>query len=100
MFTAAPRGRTFATRTLPACSSTIFFTMANPSHAIVEFTWKWEPNQLGEAFDASGPLVKSFNTWERGTLIQKYAADFYHANPVRTTVTLAKVGKGWQIAAE
>jgi hypothetical protein len=75
-------------------------TMANPSHAIVEFTWKWEPNQLGEAFDASGPLVKSFNTWERGTLIQKYNADFYHASPVRTTVTLAKVGKSWAIAAE
>ncbi len=75
-------------------------TMANPSHAIVEFTWKWEPNQLGEVFDASGPLVKSFNTWERGTLIQKYDVNFYHANPVTTTVTLAKVGKSWEIATE
>jgi hypothetical protein len=75
-------------------------TMINPSQATVDFTWKWEPNQLGEVFDASGPLVKSFNTWERGTLIQKYDANFYHANPVRTTVTLAKVGKSWQIAAE
>jgi hypothetical protein len=75
-------------------------TMANPSHAIVEFTWKWEPNQLGEVFDASGPLVKSFNTWERGTLIQKYDVNFYHSNPVTTTLTLAKVGKSWEIAAE
>ena len=75
-------------------------TMVNPSQAIVEFTWKWDPNQLGEVFDASGPLVKSFNTWERGTLIQKYEANFYHANPVRTTVALAKAGKRWEIAAE
>jgi hypothetical protein len=75
-------------------------TMINPSRAIVDFTWKWEPNQLGEVFDASGPLVKSFNTWERGTLIQKYGANFYHANPSRTTLALAKVGKRWEIAAE
>ncbi len=74
-------------------------TMTNPSHAIVDFIWKWEPNQLGEAFDASGPLVKSFNTWERGALIDKYGANFYHADPVKTTLTLAKVGKRWEIAA-
>jgi hypothetical protein len=75
-------------------------TMTDPSHATVDFTWKWEPNQLGEVFDASGPLVKSFNTWERGTLIEKYGANFYHANPTRTTLALAKVGKRWEIAAE
>jgi hypothetical protein len=75
-------------------------TMINPSHAIVDFTWKWEPNQLGEMFDASGPLVKGFNTWERGTLIQKYGANFYHAGPARTTLALEKVGKHWEIAAE
>jgi hypothetical protein len=75
-------------------------TMINPSRAIVDFTWKWEPNQLGEVFDASGPLVKSFNTWERGALIGKYGASFYHANPTKTTLALAKVGKRWEIAAE
>jgi hypothetical protein len=75
-------------------------TMINPSHAIVAFTWKWEPNQLGEIFDASGPLVKSFNTWERGALIDKYGANFYHANPARATLALEKVGKHWEIAAE
>jgi hypothetical protein len=74
--------------------------MINPSHAIVDFTWKWEPNQLGEVFDASGPMVKSFNTWERGALIEKYGANFYHANPAKTTLALAKVGKRWEIAAE
>jgi hypothetical protein len=75
-------------------------TMINPSHAIVDFTWKWEPNQLGEIFDASSPLVKSFNTWERGALIQKYGVNFYHANQARTTLALAKVGKRWEIAAQ
>lgn len=75
-------------------------TMINPSRAIVDFTWKWEANRLGEVFDASGPLVKSFNTWERGALIQKYGANFYHANPARTTLVLAKVGKRWEVAAE
>jgi hypothetical protein len=75
-------------------------TMINPNLAMVAFTWKWEPNQLGEIFDASGPLVKSFNTWERGTLIEKYGANFYHAEPTSTTLTLAKAGKHWQIATE
>ncbi|MGZ4731632.1 MAG: hypothetical protein ACXVZH_05770, partial [Terriglobales bacterium] len=70
------------------------------SHAVVDFTWTWQPNQLGEMFDASGPLVKSFNTWERGALIEKYGANFYHSEPVKTTLALEKVGKGWQIAAE
>jgi hypothetical protein len=36
-------------------------TMLGPDVAKVEFTWKWAPNTLGEAFDASGPIVKSFN---------------------------------------
>ena len=75
-------------------------TMINPNRAIVDFTWKWEPNPLGESFDASGPLVKSFNTWERGALIDKYGVNFYHAAPTSTTLTLAKVGKRWQIATE
>jgi len=75
-------------------------TMINPNRAIVDFTWKWEPNQLGELFDASGPLVKSFNTWERGALIEKYGVDFYHAEPASTTLALAKVGHRWQIATE
>ncbi len=75
-------------------------TMTDPGHATVDFTWKWEPNQLGEVFEASGPLVKSFNTWERGALIDKYGANFYRGDPTRTTLVLAKVGKHWEIAAE
>lgn len=75
-------------------------TMVNPSRATVEFSWKWEPNELGEIFDAAGPLVKSFNTWERATLIEKYEAGFYHANPTRAALILVKTDKGWQVAVD
>jgi hypothetical protein len=72
----------------------------NPTHAVVEFTWQWEPNRLGKAFDASGTLVKSFNTWDRATLIQKYSANFYHGEPTKAVLALVKTDKGWQIGEE
>jgi len=71
-----------------------------PTRALVEYTWKWAPNQLGDVFEASGPLVQSFSTWERGTLIQKYGVDFYHAAPTRVVLALMKTDKGWQVATE
>jgi hypothetical protein len=75
--------------------------MLSPSAAIVQYTWKWEPNQLGQSFDASGNLMKGFNTWDRSTLIQKYGADFYNAAPANVTVKIVNSGKkGWQIATE
>jgi hypothetical protein len=66
--------------------------------AIVGYVWKWTPNQLAEVFDAGGPLVKSFNTWDRQTLINKYEADFYHGDPTRSTLALARNGKEWKVA--
>ncbi len=72
-------------------------TMQSPTRAVVVFSWKWEPNRLGEIFEASGPLVQSFNTWERQTLIQKYGADFYHARPTKVALTVTKTDNGWQI---
>lgn len=72
----------------------------SPSRFEVEYTWKWKPNQLGEAFDASGELLKQFNLWERSTLIKDYGADFYHAAPSKVTVVLVKGDKGWKIANE
>ncbi len=75
-------------------------TMNGPTHATVDFTWKWEPNKLGNLFDASGSMVKSFSTWDRATLIQKYGASFYHGEPTRTTLALAKTDRGWQVATE
>ncbi len=75
-------------------------TMKTPTIAVVEYSWKWEPNKIGEMFDASGSLVKSFNTWDRATLIQKYGANFYHAEPAKAVVTLVRGDKGWQVATE
>lgn len=75
-------------------------TMKSPAVAQVEYKWKWEPNKIGEMFDASGSLVKSFNTWDRATLIQKYGANFYHAEPTAASVTLVHADKGWQVATE
>jgi hypothetical protein len=75
-------------------------TMNSPERATVEFSWKWEPNKLGNLLDASGSLVKSFNTWDRATLIDKYGANFYHAEPTKLAMVLVKTPKGWQVATE
>jgi len=74
--------------------------MISPTRATVDVTWKWSTNQLGELLDAAGPTVKSFNTWDRATLIQKHGANFYHDAPTKVTLALDKTDKGWQIATE
>lgn len=75
-------------------------TMLSPSKATVEYSWKWQTTKGGELFDAAGPAVKAFNTWDRSTLIDKYGANFYHAAPVKVTVLLVKGAKGWEISNE
>ncbi len=74
--------------------------MQNPAYATVNITWSWNTTAMGELFDAAGPMVKSFSTYDRGTLIQKHGAAFYHGPPTEVTLALAKTDKGWQIAAE
>ncbi len=74
--------------------------MNGVNNATVEYTWKWQPNQFGDVFDAGGPLVRSFNLWERETLINKYEADFYHANATKSTLTLVRSGGEWKISAQ
>ncbi len=76
-------------------------TMNSPTRATIAYSWKWEPNRLGNLFDASGSLVKSFNTWERATLIDKYGADFYHGDPTKVQIVLTKPDRGpWQPAVD
>jgi hypothetical protein len=75
-------------------------TMTSMGHATVEFSWAWDPNQLGDIFDASGPEVQSFNTWDRGTLIGKYNVKFYHGAPTHTTLACVRGDKGWEIATQ
>jgi hypothetical protein len=68
--------------------------MLSPSKATVEYSWKWETTKGGELFDAAGPAVKAFNTWDRSTLIDKYGASFYHSAPTKVTVLLVKDAAG------
>ena len=75
-------------------------TMLTPSKATVEYTWKWETTKGGDLFDASGPAVKAFNTWDRSTLIDKYGANFYHAAPTKVIALLVKGASGWSISNE
>jgi hypothetical protein len=72
--------------------------MDGPSRCIVEYSWKWEPNELGQSFDVSGNLVKGFGTYERMSLIDKYGAAFYGAEPVKTTALLVKKDKVWEVS--
>jgi hypothetical protein len=71
-------------------------TMTSMGHATVEYSWAWDPNALGELFDAQSPQVQTFNTWERGTLIDKYNVKFYHAAPTKATIACALNDKGWE----
>ena len=72
-------------------------TMNSPTRATIIYSWKWEPNKLGNLFEASGSLVKSFNTWDRATLIDKYGANFYHTDPTKVQIVLTKPDRGpWQ----
>jgi len=76
-------------------------TMVKPHLAQVEYTWKWVPNRLGNEFDASGSLVKSFPTWDRATLIKSYGVDFYTADPTKTTIVVMESNDGtWKPYAE
>jgi hypothetical protein len=74
--------------------------MHDPAHALVNITWAWQTTAMGELFDAAGPTVKAFNTWDRATLIQKHGAAFYHEAPTKATLALSKGDKGWGIATE
>lgn len=68
--------------------------MLKPHLAQVTYTWQWVPNRLGQEFDASGETVKTFNTWDRGTLIKSYGVDFYSAAPARVVLILMETKDG------
>jgi len=75
-------------------------TMTGMGRARVEFTWRWSPNKLGELLDAGGPLVKSFSTWDRASLIDKYGAKFYQGDPTKAAVNVVRDEGVWHIATE
>lgn len=75
--------------------------MLSPTRANITMSWDWKTTPLGDLLDAAGPTVKSFNTWDRATLIDKYGANFYHSAPTVVTISLAKADSGsWQVATE
>jgi hypothetical protein len=71
-----------------------------PSAAKVEYEWEWQTTKVGDLFEASNPTIKTFTTWDRSKLIQKYGADFYKTGPQKETIRLAKGDKGWKLASE
>ncbi len=71
-------------------------TMIKPHLAQVEYIWKWAPNRLGQEFDASGSVVKSFATWDRATLIKTYGVDFYSAAPTKASIVLMEKDGVWK----
>jgi hypothetical protein len=75
-------------------------TMQPPSRAVVEYTWKWEPNKAGDLFDAEGPLVRGFGTYDRTTLIEKYGANTYRQQPPNVAVLLVKGDNGWEVSTK
>jgi len=64
----------------------------------VEYSWQWQPNQLGDLFDATGPAVQKFNAWDRSQLIDKFGSDFYHGEPTKTTVVVTRGDGGWTLS--
>lgn len=69
-------------------------SMIKPHLARVEYSWQWTPNRLGTEFEASGELVKSFNSWDRATLIKTYGVDFYGAPPTKASIVLMEADNG------
>jgi len=86
-----------ATRKLAKIDS---ITLNGPAAAKVEYEWQWAPTKFGDLFDVDGDSLKGFNTWDRGKLIQKYGADYYHSAPKKEALRLLKGDKGWKIATD
>jgi hypothetical protein len=72
-------------------------TMNNPESATVVYEWQWETNQIGNLLDLNSDNLKSYTTWDRQKLIDKYGADFYQSGPKKETISLMKTDKGWQL---
>lgn len=75
-------------------------TMNGPNHALVEYSWKWSPNTVGDVFDANGKLIKGMVDWQKFALIQKFGADFYHGEPIKTSMSMVRTDKGWKQQTE
>ncbi len=76
-------------------------TMDGPRAALVEYTWQWDTNAVGDLFDASGPAMKGFNIWESQRLIERNGASFYHTGPAKASVKFIQDDKGaWSVSRD
>ncbi len=66
----------------------------------VTYSWQWVPNKLGDIFDADGTYVKKFPTYDRTVLIDKYGADFFHAQPISETADIVQGADNWEFARD
>ena len=70
--------------------------MLGVNMAQVDYKWKWQPNKMGDLFDANSKVIDSFKIWDRTTLIQKYGVDFYHGEPKMVSLTFQRDEKSWK----
>jgi len=68
----------------------------SPGKVRVDYSWQWKPTEMGKSFDAAGPVVKSFGTYDRSVLIDKYGAAFYGGAPQKLSVVMVHSAKGWE----
>ena len=66
-------------------------------HAVVRFSWCWNPNRLGEFFDTSGAHMRKFASEERSEMIDVHGARFYRQNPTKVVVALVRTSNGWEL---
>ena len=72
-------------------------TRTGDNSADVTYSWKWKPNEIGEAFTAESPLYKSLTTHQQESLSD---TDFPLDNsfPHATKQRFIHDGSGWHLA--
>jgi hypothetical protein len=68
--------------------------------AVIEYSWKWQTNALGDYFAASSNKFSTLSSSDRTTLIDKFGARFYQEAPTKTTLAVSKTTQGWQTLTE
>jgi hypothetical protein len=72
-------------------------SMEGTDEAIIEYTWEWQPNVLGEIFDRLGPAVTLMTAADQLELVNQFDVRFYHAVPKEEMIRAIKSPHGWQL---
>jgi hypothetical protein len=65
----------------------------------VQYTWAWQPTKAGDLFDVAGKAVQDLPLYDRSVLIEQHGANYYHAAPAQSAITVVKYDKGWEAAS-